>query len=97
MRAAGEGDIARANQNVTGFGEQGDLAADMGRKRAEQDEIKEERRESGKPGGPQGGPTGGHPGEGLREEERGVDVKGALGGGANIVGAAPGSGGKGVA
>lgn len=97
MRAPGEGDIARANENVTGFGEQGDLVADMDRKRAEQDQIKEQRQESSIPGGPQGGRTGGHPGEGMREEERGVDVKVALGGGANVVGAGSGSGGNGVA
>lgn len=69
----------------------------MDRKREEQDEIKEERRENGIPGGPQGGPTGDHPGAGLREEDRGVDVKSALGGGSNIVEAPAGSGGKGVA
>ena len=97
MRAAGEGDIKSALDNKHGFGEQSDLSSDMDRKRAEQDEIKEARRESGIPGGPQGGPTGGHPGEGLREEERGVDVKSALGGGSGIVGASAGSGGKGVA
>ncbi|KAL8825247.1 MAG: hypothetical protein Q9191_004528 [Dirinaria sp. TL-2023a] len=80
MRAPGEGDIARANENVTGFGEQPDLAADMDRKRAEQDQIKEDRRADGR-----------------REEDRGVDVQGALGGGKNVVGAGAGSGGKGVA
>lgn len=97
MRAPGEGDIKSASENKHGFGEQSDLSSDLDRKRAEQDELKDERRESGLPGGPQGGPTGGHPGEGLREENRGVDVKGALGGGSNVVGARSGSGGKGVA
>ena len=97
MRAPGEGDIKHAVKSKHGFGEQSSLTSDMDRKRAEQDEIKEARRGSGIPGGPQGGPTGGHPGEGLREEERGVDVKGALGGGGNVVGVGAGSGGKGVA
>lgn len=47
MRAAGEGEIYKAQQEKTGFGEQGDLAADMDRKREEQDRIKEERGEEG--------------------------------------------------
>ena len=93
MRAAGEGDIAKAQETKTGFGEQSSLASDMDRKREEQDQIKDERRVTGIPGGP----TGDHPGEGLREEGRGVDVKSALGGGSNIVEAPRGSGAKGVA
>ena len=97
LGAGGEGDIAKAQETKTGFGEQAGLASDMDRKREEQDEIKEERRANGMPGGPQGGPTGDHPGAGLREEDRGVDVKSALGGGSNIVEAPSGSGGKGVA
>lgn len=97
MRAAGDGDIAKAQETKSGFGEQSSLASDMDRKREEQDELKEARRASGIPGGPQGGPTGDHPGQGLREENRGVDVKSALGGGSNIVEAPSGSGGKGIA
>lgn len=97
MRAAGDGDIAKAQETKTGFGEQSSLASDMDRKREEQDKVKDERRAAGVPGGPQGGPTGDHPGEGLREEDRGVDVKSALGGGSNIVEAPSGSGAKGVA
>lgn len=93
MRAAGEGDIAKAQETKTGFGEQSSLASDMDRKREEQDQIKDERRVTGTPGGP----TGDHPGEGPREEGRGVDVKSALGGGSNIVEAPRGSGAKGVA
>lgn len=89
MAATGEGDVKSAVENKHGFGEQASLTSDMDRKRAEQDKKKEERRESG--------PTGGNPGEGLREEDRGVDVKSALGGGSNVVGAGPGSGGKGAA
>jgi len=97
MAMSGEGDVKSAVENKHGFGEQANLTSGLDRKRAEQDQIKEERRESGISGGPQGGPTGGHPGEGLREEDRGVDVKSALGGGSNVVGAGSGSGGKGVA
>lgn len=97
MAATGEGDVKSAVENKHGFGEQASLTSDMDRKRAEQDKKKEERRESGNPSGPQSGPTGGHPGEGLREEDRGIDVKSALGGGSNVVGAGSGSGGKGVA
>ncbi|MCJ1463910.1 hypothetical protein MMC07_002519 [Pseudocyphellaria aurata] len=47
MRAAGEGEIYKAQQEKTGFGEQGDLAAGLDRKREEQDRIKEERGEKG--------------------------------------------------
>lgn len=47
MRAAGEGDVYKAQLDKTGFGEQGDLAAGMDRKRDEQDRIKEERRQDG--------------------------------------------------
>ncbi len=97
MAMSGEGEVKSAVENKHGFGEQGSLTSDMDRKRAEQNEIKEDRRESGNSGGRQGGPTGGHPGEGQREENRGVDVKSALGGGSNVIGAGSGSGGKGVA
>ena len=97
MRAAGDGDIAKAQETKTGFGEQSSLASDMDRKREEQDKVKDERRATGILSGPQGGPTGDHPGEALREEDRVVDVKSALGGGSNIVEAPSGSGAKGVA
>lgn len=43
MRAPGEGEVYSAQLNKTGFGEQGDLAADLDRKREEQDSIKAER------------------------------------------------------
>lgn len=43
MRAPGEGELYNAQLNKTGFGEQGDLAAGLNRKREEQDRIKEER------------------------------------------------------
>lgn len=43
MRASGEGEVYNAQLNKTGFGEQGDLAAGLDRKREEQDRIKEER------------------------------------------------------
>lgn len=41
MRPAGEGDVYNAQLEKTGFGEQGDLAAGLDRKRDEQDRIKE--------------------------------------------------------
>lgn len=47
MRAAGEGDIYKAQSEKTGFGEQGDLVAGMDRKREEHDRIKEERWQQG--------------------------------------------------
>lgn len=47
MRAAGEGEIYNAQREKTGFGEQGDLAAGLDRKREEQDRIKEERGQEG--------------------------------------------------
>ncbi len=43
MRAPGEGDIASAQDNKHGFGEQGDLASDLDRKKDEQATIKESR------------------------------------------------------
>ena len=97
MRAAGDGEIAKAQETKTGFGEQSSLTSDLDRKREEQDKAKDERSVTGTSGGPQGGLTGDRPGEGPWEEERGVDVKSALGGGSNIVEAPSGSGAKGVA
>lgn len=41
MRAAGDGDIARKQENKDGFGEQKSLTADLDRKKAEQGAIKE--------------------------------------------------------
>ena len=41
MRAAGDGDIAGAQDNKTGFGEQESLTAGLDRKRAEQDRLKQ--------------------------------------------------------
>lgn len=43
MRAAGDGDIASAQDTKHGFGEQQDLASDLDRKKAEQAEIKDAR------------------------------------------------------
>lgn len=43
MRAPGEGEVYNAQLKKTGFGEQGDLAAGLDRKREEQDRIKAER------------------------------------------------------
>lgn len=43
MRAPGEGEVYSAQLKKTGFGEQGDLAAGLDRKREEQDRIKAER------------------------------------------------------
>lgn len=43
MRAAGDGDIASAQDTKHGFGEQQDLASDLDRKKAEQAEIKDSR------------------------------------------------------
>ena len=44
MRAAGDGDIAAAQDDKHGFGEQASLTSDLDRKKAEQAEIKDERR-----------------------------------------------------
>lgn len=50
MRAPGEGDVYKAQQQKGGFGEQEDLASDLDRKKAEQlerkGEVKELRREN---------------------------------------------------
>lgn len=43
MRAPGEGEVYNAQLKKTGFGEQGDLASGLDRKREEQDRIKAER------------------------------------------------------
>lgn len=51
MRAAGDGDIAAAQETKHGFGEQGDLASNMDRKKDEQAKIKEARGHSGGGGG----------------------------------------------
>lgn len=69
MRAAGDGDIAVAQEGKHGFGEQTSLTSDLDRKKAEQSIIKDERRGGGGDGGGGGGGGGG-----------GVDVQGALGG-----------------
>ena len=50
MRAAGDGDIAAAQDSKHGFGEQTSLTSDLDRKKREQAEIKDERR-----GGPGNG------------------------------------------
>ena len=62
MRAAGDGDIARAQDTKTGFGEQEDLAAGLEEKKKEQagerEAIKEQRRENVDIGGALGGRGG---------------------------------------
>lgn len=40
MRPAGEGEVYNAQKEKDGFGEQADLAADLDKKREEQDQIK---------------------------------------------------------
>ena len=42
MRAAGEGDVYKAQFDKTGFGEQDDLAADLDRKKEEQAGMREQ-------------------------------------------------------
>ena len=44
MRAAGDGDIAAAQDGKHGFGEQASLTSGLDRKKAEQAEMKDERR-----------------------------------------------------
>lgn len=51
MRAAGDGDIAVAQERKHGFGEQTSLTSDLDRKKAEQAEIKDDRRGGGGSGG----------------------------------------------
>ncbi len=52
MRAAGDGDIAVAQEGKHGFGEQNSLTSDLDRKKAEQADIKDKR--SGGEGGEKG-------------------------------------------
>ena len=47
MAAAGDGDIAVAQEKKHGFGEQGDLASGLDRKKEEQAHIKDARRTGG--------------------------------------------------
>ena len=65
MRAAGDGDIAKAQERKTGFGEQADLVGGLDRKMEEQRGVKERRYGDADGGGDSGG---------------GVDVQGVLGG-----------------
>ena len=65
MRAAGDGDIAAAQEHKHGFGEQSSLTSDLDRKKEEQAQIKDQ--------------TGG--GGGRGGGAKGVDVQGALGSG----------------
>ncbi|KAL6720815.1 hypothetical protein ACLMJK_002740 [Lecanora helva] len=51
MRAAGDGDIAAAQDKKHGFGEQSDLASELDRKKAEQARMKEPRGYGGGGGG----------------------------------------------
>ena len=81
MRAAGEGEIASAQDRKHGFGEQMDLASDLDRKKNEQQDVLD-RRYGGEPN------AGGAPG--------GVNVQDAIGGeGKGVVGAGRGSGARG--
>jgi len=59
MRAAGEGEIAKAQYNKMGFGEQHDLASDLDRKMAEQAGAREKIKEQRKAGVDIGGALGG--------------------------------------
>ena len=82
MRAAGDGDIAAAQDNKHAFGEQGDLASGLDRKKAEQARYKEARGHGGGGGGVDvqgavgGGGKGfvGGGGEGL-DSERGSTIQ----------------------
>ena len=58
MRAPGEGDVARQQERKTGFGEQGDLASDLDRKKAEQAPLREEVQEQRAQGVDVGGAIG---------------------------------------
>ncbi|KAL8731103.1 MAG: hypothetical protein Q9166_003631 [cf. Caloplaca sp. 2 TL-2023] len=81
MRAPGEGEIASAQDDKHGFGEQADLASGLDRKKEEQQERLEERYNGGS--SRKGGPGG-------------VDVQSAIGGGdKGVVGAGQGSGARG--
>lgn len=51
MGAAGDGDIASAQEKKHGFGEETSLTSDLDRKKAEQAGIKDERRGAGEGGG----------------------------------------------
>ena len=51
MRAAGDGDIAAAQDSKHGFGEQSSLTSDLDRKKAEQAQIKGQGRGGGGGGG----------------------------------------------
>ena len=74
MRVLGEGEVARAQETKGGFGEQGDLASGLDRKKEEQTELK---RDLGYQVG-DGGEVGEGGAGGGREE--GVDVGSVLGG-----------------
>ncbi|KAL8936788.1 MAG: hypothetical protein Q9211_004015 [Gyalolechia sp. 1 TL-2023] len=81
MRAPGEGEVASAQDNKHGFGEQADLTAGLDRKKEEQQKRLDERYDGGSSG--KGGPGG-------------VDVQSAIGGGGKgVVGVTRGSGGRG--
>jgi hypothetical protein len=71
MAAPGEGEIARAQQDKTGFGEQADLSSNLEGKRAEQEEMRKEVRGEAEAGGE---------GEGDWGNRANVDVEEALGG-----------------
>ena len=78
MRAAGDGDIAAAQESKHGFGEQGSLTSDLDRKKAEQAQIKDQGRGGGGGGvdvqGALGGGNKGFVGSGTetgQDSERG--------------------------
>lgn len=82
MRAAGDGDIAAAQKDKHGFGEQSSLTSDLDRKKAEQARIKDERgggENSGKGVDVQGALGGGNKGFVGGGGESGQDSGGAVG------------------
>ena len=79
MSAAGDGDIAVAQERKHGFGEQTSLTSDLDRKKAEQAEIKDGRSNGGGGGGGvdvQGALGGGNKGFVGGKGETGQDSEG---------------------
>lgn len=58
MRAPGEGDVYKQQFHKTGFGEQEDLATDLDRKKAEQQEARERVKQDRAEGKDVGGAVG---------------------------------------
>lgn len=76
MRAAGDGDIASAQDTKHGFGEQGSLTAGLDRKKEEQD-AERERRRAGR-GGDDDADDGNDDGGNGSGHQGGVDLKKAM-------------------